>query len=195
MKKIFVALLLVLLFSCANKEEPVAITSTFDTVAITEALTDTIIHQDSTDEGSDGEYQLNYIVCVEEGTGYFNLRNTALKVAKALNVRFDTLERGYSPEKQRICLPGNHPDEIYAGDYYLRRYDDGFVSIEMRNAYADTSLLNDTHTSFFSDTTKMFVFAAMSADKKVADSVADILKKQFGGTKIIISKLYMGCMH
>ena len=183
-------------FSCGSKEEVGVVNPNFDTMAIANVLVDSVATQDSTNEGSDGEYQLNYIVAVEEGTNYFNLRSTALKVCKTLNVRFDTLERYYNPIKQRIVLPDDNQDDIYAGGYILRRYDDGFVSIEMRNAYVDINLKDEAQqNAFYKDTTKMFVFAAMSGNRVEADSIAKLLKKQFTGTKIIASKLYMGCMH
>ncbi len=141
------------------------------------------------------EFQLYYIVSVAEENNYANLRATAVKASEFLHIRFDTLERYFNPTKHRIVLPDNHADEIYAGDYYLRRYDDGFVSIEMRNAYKDTILKGDAETKFYNDTTKMFVFAAMYGEKKQADSLVTILKSQFKTTKIITSYIYMGCMH
>lgn len=189
------------LWSCTNgiKEQTVAVTSTFDTVAIESVLTDTVTKKDTIVDGGDdqsgNEMQLYHIVCVEESDDYAALHATGLKVSKFLGFKFATLERYYNTSKKRVVLPNDHPDDIYAGEYFFRRYGDDFVSIEMRNAYPDPSLKEDGSTFFFSDTTKMFVFAAMYGEKKQADSLANILKKQFRSTKVIASEIYMGCMH
>jgi len=155
--------------------------------------------KDTVVDGGDGQtgeaMQLYHIVCVEEGDDYNSLHKTALNVSKFLKFKFDSLERYYNPIKKRVVLPDNHPDEIYAGEYFFRRNGDDFVSIEMRNYYRDISLKDDGHDFFYSDTTKMFVFAAMFGEKKQADSLVNILKKQFKTTKIIASNIYMGCMH
>lgn len=197
MRIVITILLAVSLISCGNqKEDAVAVTSTFDTVAITETLTDSVTVVDSVYINSGmGDSQLYYIVSADEGTDYINLKATALKVSEKLKVGFDSLERGYDPKKQRVVLPCNHPDEIYACDYLLRRHGDDFVSIEMRNAYPDTFLKDDGNTFFYSDTTKMYICAAICVEKRQADSLVTILKKQFPHAKVIENEIYMGCMH
>lgn len=193
-----IVFVVIALWSCGGaKEETVATTSTFDTVALQEQLTDSVIDNDSVLHMSSGigDYQLYYIVSADEGTDYTSLRATAIKVSEKLKVGFDTLERGYDSKKQRVILPCNHPDEIYACDYLLRRHGDDFVSIEMRNAYPDTFLKDDGNSFFYSDTTKMYICAAICGEKRQADSLVKILKKQFANAKVIENEIYMGCMH
>lgn len=171
----------------------IAVDSSGKDIIVGDQSKDTIV--DGGDDQSGDETQLYHIVCVEEGDNYRSLRETGLKVSKFLGFKFDSLERYYDKRKKRVVLPKDHPDEIYAGEYFFRRYNDDFVSIEMRNAYPDPSLKDDGNSFFYSDTTKMFVFAAMYCEKKEADKLANTLKKQFKNTIVISSNIYMGCMH
>ena len=191
---------LAVLFSCRSNSDKETEALTNDTLATTIVANSDTLSQDTASIANEDvelsdENQLFYIVSIAEESNYGNLRAIAVKASQFLKFRFDTLERYFNPTKHRIVLPDNHPDDIYAGDYYLRRYDDGFVSIEMRNAYKDTLLKGDAEVKFYSDTTKMFVFAAMYGEKKQADSLVNSLKKQFKTTKIITTYIYMGCMH
>ncbi len=153
--------------------------------------------QIETDSSENEEYELNYVVSVAEGYDYDSLREIALEASELLKFRFDSLDRYFNRTRKKIVLPDNYDDEIWAGDYYFRRFADSIVSIEMRSAYIDIST-NDNENAkikFYSDTLKMFVFANMYANKKQADSLLRILKPQFEQTTIIPTEIYMGCMH
>ncbi len=148
-------------------------------------------------EITDTEYELNYVVAVAEGYDYAELRKIAQEACDFLNFKLDTMDRYYNPKKKKIVLPDNHEDEIWAGDYYLRRTGDTFVSIEMRNAYVDT-LTNKNEqakAAFEADSLKMFVFATMYNNKKQADSLFQVLKPKFKQTTLIPTEIFMGCMH
>ena len=94
--------------------------------------------------------------------------------------------------------PANYEkDDIYAGEYYLRRFGDSVVSIEMRNYYVDTLINKDENalSAFDSETSKMFVLATMYGKKKKAENLVRILKPKYKQTSIIVNKMFMGCMH
>lgn len=176
-------LLLLFLLSACNKQ--------------TEAERDVITERAQTEDNTTGdELQLNYIVSVAEGYNYDSLKAIAKQTATLTYMTFDTLERYYNPKKG-IILHEKDADEEWAGKYFLRRMGSGFISIEMRNAYIDTTLINHEaalakHTQ---DSTRMFVFAMMYPHKKSADSLAQLIKPRFPQVKVFPARIFMGCMH
>jgi len=191
MKKYLIIILFIKLVSCSEK-----------TVKRTDSNKDSIstAAQDSQTDGeyvAENQYELNYVVAVAEGYDYDSLRKVALETSELLNFKFDTLDRYFNKTRKKIVLPDNYEDDMWAGEYYFRRFRDSVVSIEMRSAYIDTLTQKNEKamTKFYSDTLKMFVFANMYNTKKQADSLSKILKPKFKQTTVIPTEIYMGCMH
>lgn len=190
---IFIVALITLL-SCISEENKSTEVLIQDT-SIAEAQLNTNVEDiEASDESSDLE--LNYIVSVAEGYNYDSLRKIALQTADKLNFKFDTMGRYYNPQKG-IVLPDDDEDEMWAGEYFFRRFGDNLVSIEMSHAYTDTSISKNEPEleKHREDTRKMFVFAMMYLDKKSADSLANIIKVDYPSTKVFPAQIYMGCMH
>lgn len=145
----------------------------------------------------ENNYELYFVVVVADGYNYNSLKRIALEASEYLKYKFDTLDRYFNPSRKKIVLPDNYEDDIWAGEYYLRREGGDFVSIEMQGSYIDTLTEKDKTASelFYADTLKMFVFANMYPEKKYADSLLKILKPKFKHATIIPTKIYMGCMH
>lgn len=189
MKKTIPFIIILLYFvSCSNSS--------------TETSNQTAVIVDSSNTLNDNhpiesEYELNYVISVASGYNYDSLREIAIEVSHFLKLKFDTLNRYYNTENKKIILHEDDPDDIWAGDYYLRRGGDDFVSIEMQTAYIDTALVKDQKATelFYADTLKMFVFANIYKDKKTADSLLKILKPKYKQSIIIPTEMYMGCMH
>ncbi|MBL7883628.1 MAG: hypothetical protein JNL69_06140 [Bacteroidia bacterium] len=155
------------------------------------------IYQSQENYISESEYELNYVVSVANGYNYDSLRQIAIQASDFLKFNFDTLSRYYNTEKKKIILHENDIDDMWAGEYYLRRSGENIVSIEMQTAYIDTLTIKDKIATerFYSDTLKMFVFATMYTNKKQADSLLKILKPKYKQASIIPTEIYMGCMH
>lgn len=195
-KILTLAMILFSLFSC-NKEE-----SESKEIIRSEASSEKLmtvnpddINLEENEEFMD-ESELNYIISVAEGYNYDSLRAVALQTASLLHFKFDSLGRYYNPQKG-IVVPEDDEDEMWAGEYFLRRSGEDVVSIEMRHAYIDTIIANNEIAveRFSQDTSRMFVFATMYPDKERADSLADIIRESFPSTRIFPASIYMGCMH
>jgi hypothetical protein len=181
-----------LLFFCACQPN----NSGVKTVVHSDSIKDSILNTDS-GENEFPEYELYYVVNVVEGYNYDSLRQIAKEVSRFITYRYDSLDRYYNYKRKKIVYPDNYEDEIYAGDYLFRRYSDSIVSLEMRNAYADTATEKNeaAHERFYADSTKLFVFADMFASKAEAEQLAARLKQKFKHTTLIPANIFMGCMH
>lgn len=193
---IFINSLLLFLFvnllSCETKNSS-SEQATVDTLMLS---MDSAAANPSENEPEVDEYELNYIVSVAEGYNYDSLHRIAVDAASLLKFEFDTFGRYYDP-KRGIILPDNSEDDIWAGQYLLRRSGEPKVSLERVSFYTDASLSEGDEMRALneSDTTKMFVFATMYPEKNSADSLAKVLSKTYPATKVIPNKIYIGCMH
>jgi hypothetical protein len=140
--------------------------------------------------------QLNYIVSLKDGYNYDSLRTLAVNVSKEIGFTFDTMGRYYDP-KRGIILPDHTDDEMWAGQYLLRRGGDSAVSVERTSYYLDVKYKGDDKfiEKFDSDTSRMFVFVTMFPEKSDAEKIAKILLKKYPDTKIVESEIFIGCMH
>lgn len=86
---------------------------------------------DSTNE----EITNYFLVIVDTGTNYYALRNQMIKVASSGKVPIDTMGRTFDKVKNRIILPEDDEDEMYAGDYYPRRVPSRILSLEYLGLY------------------------------------------------------------
>jgi hypothetical protein len=130
------------------------------------------------------EYQTLYILVADTGFSYFNLRDKMISWSKVLEQDIDTLDRGYNEKKDLIALPEDLDDEMYAGEYYPRRYPTNSLSLEYLNFYDQK----------FNDKTIALV-TGMYSEKASADSALSILSKVSPRAFVMKSDVYMGCMH
>ncbi|MDO6518138.1 hypothetical protein Q4562_12905 [Zobellia uliginosa] len=137
-------------------------------------------------EISDDEYMNAYIVVSDTSENYFELRQKMFDLHDKLKMEIDTMGRGFDKKKNRICLPENDEDEIYAGDYFPRRYPSETLSLEYLAYY--------TNTKKSAENTIALV-AAITEDKEKADQKLLEVKKHFDQAFIVNSRIYMGCVH
>lgn len=178
------------LSSCRQSKKTEHSTSIGDTATIISTLSyaeqSESIAQQNADEYIESTTDSFYVVLVAEGTNYDSLQQISQESARKLGSRFDMLDRIYKLYKG-IIVPESSEDEIYKGDYYPRRpfEDQNFVSIEMATAFVNNE----------QDSSKMIVLANICKTKHQADSIVEVLKKDFANAKSLKSELYMGCMH
>jgi hypothetical protein len=130
------------------------------------------------------EFLNAYVVVVDTSDNYFNIRNLMFDVSQQLNMEIDTLERSYDVNKDLICLPDDHEDEIYAGDYFPRSYPSDGLSIEYLIIYN-----NNTSNKTFALISG--IFEEESEAKNLLSNLKNIYKKSF----LINTDLYIGSMH
>lgn len=138
-------------------------------------------------EVSDEQYMMNaFIVISDTSQNYFELRQKMFDLNKKLKTEIDTMGREFNKKKKLICLPENHEDEIYAGDYFPRRYPSETLSLEYLIYYTNGKKPTEGTIALVTTITDN----KEKAEKKLAE-----VKKYSDGAFIVSSQIYMGCMH
>ncbi|WP_047246143.1 hypothetical protein [Maribacter thermophilus] len=135
---------------------------------------------------SEGENMNAYVVVSDTSQNYFELRQKMFDLHKKLKIKIDTMGRGFNQEKNRICLPENDEDEIYAGQYFIRRYPSETLSLEYLAYYTEGQKTREN---------TMALVTAITDNKEEADQKLARLKKYADKAFIVNSRIYMGCMH
>lgn len=147
----------------------------------------TVVHVsgfDIKDTSAVDEMQPFFLVVTDTGRDYFELRKQMFRISAATKQEIDTLDRFYNPERKQITLPLDSEDEIYAGEYFPRRFSSESLSLEQYDAYVPKS----TPQTFA-------LVAGMYDNRRGADSLARILKPANKNTFVLETMLFIGCMH
>jgi hypothetical protein len=99
-------------------------------------------------------------------------------------IPIDTMGRIYNKKKNLIALPDNDKDEIYAGEYFPRRFPSENLSLEYLNFYQKQA----------GEKTIALVTGIYETEKS-ADSVLTVLRKIEPRVFKIKADIYVGCMH
>ncbi len=177
------------LFSCKNPTTEIAAIAN-DSTAST--------YDDTSEEYDDNIYtELRYVITAAQGYNYDSLKQIAQEVSMLLHWPIDSMGRLYSSSHQKIIVPENSTDEMWAGEYFFRRDGENYVSVEMQSAYIDTLTAKNKQQSdlFYQDEKKMFVCAGVFANENDAKSVLSRVQTEFPKARIIPTEIYMGCMH
>ena len=81
-------------------------------------------------------------------------------------------------------MPDDHEDEIYAGDYFPRRYPSEDLSLEYLIIY-DNNAINKT----------IALVAGIYEEENEAQILLNKLKKHHPKSFVVNTDLYIGCMH
>ncbi|MBW4889706.1 hypothetical protein KXQ82_08260 [Mucilaginibacter sp. HMF5004] len=188
MNKAFLLLCVALLPACHSGDRGKAgeLQTKFSTAPLhTKKVTHvTQSYKATTDDNAESEILPYYIVIADTGLNYDVLHQKMISINKPLKIKIDTLGRFYNPKKNLIQLPDNDPDEIYAGDYFLRRGEGESLSIEYLNAYKGSS-----------NEKMMALLSGIYEKKSSADSALVLLKKTSASSFVLKADIYMGCMH
>jgi hypothetical protein len=130
------------------------------------------------------DFATYFIVVADTNLDYSVLYDKMFMISKKLNITIDTMGRSYSEAKNLIALPENDEDDIYAGDYYPRRYPSGFLSLEYLNFY-NTKAKEKT----------IALVSGIYQNEMSADSALAIINKIEKNSFKIKAEVYVGCMH
>jgi hypothetical protein len=130
------------------------------------------------------EYAHYYIVVVDTGKPYYSLRTTMFAIHSAIEIPIDTLGRYFNKDRQRIELPEDDEDELYAGEYYPRRFPSESLSIEYLQMY-DRAAPENT----------MALIAGIFEQTQDAQILIKRLNKAGHAAYSIEARMYTGCMH
>lgn len=183
MKHIFYIAIILSCFGCdyTVQTDQVSISTALDENIDTQFVSDS----DSNDEIDDlSQFQISYIVCLDSGKTYSTLDQLMYKNANDYHVTIDTANRSYNKEKDLIALAEDDEDEMYAGEYFPRRFNSSYLSLEYLSFYRD-DIIEKT----------IGLVAGIYDQKSDADSVFNIFKPTNPKAFVLKGEIYMGCMH
>ena len=125
-----------------------------------------------------------FIIIVDTSIDYFNLHKKMFDLNKKINVNIDTMGRFFNKSKNLISLPDNDKDEMYAGEYFPRRFPSENLSLEYLKFYF-TNSGNET----------LALVAGIYELEKDAEIALKSIKKVENKSFLIESNIYRGCLH
>ena len=152
----------------------------------TETLKNYSIYKKPSFEKEDHEEDYNtvFLVVVDTNVNYAVLNKKMYGMKNVYSIQVDTMNRYFNDQSQKLILREDDEDELYAGDYFPRRYVSNTLSIEYLGFY-----MPDTK-----DNTLALV-AGIAGSKKEAALLMKKVKPMNPNTFILEAKIFMGCMH
>jgi hypothetical protein len=129
-------------------------------------------------------WPIYYVTIVDTGFDYFKLDTKMSRLSKRTGIPVDTMNRFYNKSKNLIALPDDDEDEIYAGDYFPRRYPSINLSLEYLDVYKQPA-----HEKTIALVSGIF------ETRKSADSMLAIVKPKEPKAFVARTRMYVGCMH
>lgn len=180
MKYLVLFIFLIVLIACNNNSSQNAAVIDSTTGSVT--VLDTIVFPA---EELNEDMAIFYVVIADTGRDYYALDKKMYTIASIINSKVDTMNRYYNAEKNRIVLPDDDEDEIYAGEYFPRRFTSDALSIEYMDQY-DTS---EDAGNIMALVTGVYDTLAS------ADSLSDKLGKAGLKCRVVKAEMFIGCMH
>ncbi len=139
---------------------------------------------DSNIDTTDYENAIYYVVIADTDLLYSSLCTKMFDLNKKLSIAIDTMGRFYNKTKDLIALPDNDDDEMYAGDYFPRRFPSRNLSIEYLSLYQKQA-----------GEKTMALVTGIYETEKSADSALVFLQKREKNAFKIQAEMYIGCLH
>lgn len=193
MKKTFYYLIALIIFVSCNTPPPQAREESSINMAYGEhkamdvkpGYTRTVLYDTSKiAEELEEETATFYIVVADTSTDYYSLRDQMLQLHQSVRIPIDTMGRSYNPSKALITLPDDDEDEIYAGDYYPRRFPSNSLSLEYLSFYQLKA----------SEKTIALV-AGIHESPESTDSTFSVIRRFYSKAFVIPTEIYTGCIH
>ncbi|MCB2377197.1 hypothetical protein LGH70_06360 [Hymenobacter sp. BT635] len=130
------------------------------------------------------EYETYYVVVADTSLSYAALHRKMLTLNQQFAIGIDTLGRYYDPAKNRIILPDTSSDEMYAGEYTMRRFPAHSLSLEYLEAYQSAA-----------GKQTIALITGIYEREATADSALAVLRPASRNVFKIKSSLFVGCLH
>jgi len=137
-----------------------------------------------TEDTTDYDNATYFVVVADTSADYYLLNKKMFDLNSDLKIPINTMGRFYNKTKNLIALPDNDEDEIYAGDYFPRRFPSDNLSLEYLNFYQRQA----------GEKTIALVTGIYETEKS-ADSALTVLHQREKKVFKIKANIYVGCMH
>lgn len=154
-----------------------------DSTPVEEYAHDHMEDKDSSVE-NDSEIKTLFLVIADTGRNYFELLDKMLALQKDHKLEIDSMDRYYDSKKKKIILPVDHEDELYAGQYFPRRFPSTCLSVEYLETYMPGSEKNT-----------MALVAGIFEQEKTADSTLQAIRRTDKDAFKIKAEIFLGCAH
>ncbi len=187
-KVLFPAYFLFILNGCTTKtvNKTVIIHQKDSPIISSASKNKAIVFTDSgkTDNSIEVQTAIYYVVVADTGQNYFTLREKMIFLSQTFKIHIDTMGRTYNKTKDLICVTEDDEDEIYAGEYFMRRYPSESLSLEYLDWYQKKA-----------GKKTIALVVGIYENKQKADSMVTFIKPLSSQAFSIKSKIYMGCIH
>jgi len=136
------------------------------------------------EETNDNNNVTYFVVVADTSLFYSTIHKKMFDLSSRFKIPIDTMGRSYNKTKNLIALPDNCEDEIYAGDYFPRRFPSDFLSLEYLNLYQKEA-----------GKKTIALVTGIYETEKSADSALTVLRKTEKKVFKIKAEIYVGCMH
>lgn len=132
----------------------------------------------------DSENATFFVVVADTGFDYNLLSNEMFKLNQRLGIPIDTMGRSYNVTKNLIALPDDADDEIYAGDYFPRRFPSENLSLEYLSVYKR----NTTEKT-------IALVIGIYETEELANKMLAKVRRYEDKAFMLESEIYVGCLH
>ena len=137
-----------------------------------------------TGEATNYDYATYFVVVADTSRDYYFLHKKMFDLNKKYNIAIDTMGRLYNKTKDLIALPIDDEDEMYAGEYFPRRFPSNTLSLDYLITYQNQA----------SEKTIALVSGIFETENS-ADSLVNLIKGTEKKAFKIKANMYIGCMH
>lgn len=186
----YIFILLLFLYACTEKKENIVETQEIVSDSILKDLDSLqepkfIVEETPTDSLSEfSETETYYVIVVDTSLNYALLHKKMFEAHHKLTIPIDTMGRYYNPTKDLIALPEDDEDELYAGDYFPRRFPSETLSLEYLSLYKNNS-----------NEKTIGVVSGIFEQETKADSSLKKIQKVFPKTFKLKTEMFVGCLH
>lgn len=132
----------------------------------------------------DYNYATYFIIIADTSLDYSALHKKMFDLNRDFHIPIDTMGRFYNESKNLIVLPEDDEDELYAGEYFPRRFPSENLSLEYLDVYQEQT-----------GEKTIALVTGIYENEKTADSTLNIVRKAENKAFKIKSNIYVGCMH
>lgn len=125
-----------------------------------------------------------YVLIADTGKTYATLNASMYAIAKQTQWQVDTLGRYFNTKKNKIVLREDDSDELYAGEYFPRRFPSTSLSME----YMDTYIPGSSESM-------IGIVGGIFVNQADGEKALQTIKAFSPNARLVKANIYLGCIH